>query len=76
MMSNEKREAIYLRNRSALTPAQRRRVKAKTAHHELVGKLGRLRRVHERKLHIARRREIATIVGAVRAGALLRKRAR
>lgn len=50
MMSNERRREIYLRNRSEPTPAQRRRLKQKTPHHELVGKYGRLRRRHERKL--------------------------
>lgn len=51
MMSNERRREIYLRDRGEPTPAQRRRLKQKTPHHELVGKYGRLRRRHERKLH-------------------------
>lgn len=33
-MTNERRKAIYLRDRKELTPAQRRRIKAKTPYYE------------------------------------------
>lgn len=70
MLTNDKRAAAYhAQNGTAtLTPAQRRRVKQKTAHHELIGKYGRLRKRHEAKIRAEHKAQATQMAGFIRSG--------
>jgi hypothetical protein len=76
LMSNERREEIYLRDRSVLTPKQRRRIKQKTQHHELIGKYGRLRRAFLKKENREVRERAKAFVPYVRQGGIRLSRAK
>jgi hypothetical protein len=70
-MTNDQRTAVYLRDRSDLTPAQSRRF-AKHEHRALrpvaLARVGRIRRAFLRSESKRLRREGANLVAAVRSG--------
>lgn len=76
-MDNATREALYLRDRADLTPAQaRRHAKHARRSENRIARQGRIRRVYLSREARRLRREGANLVAAIRVGALRPRRIR